>query len=176
MWTFGKKVAAGFGATFVLLAAIGIVAYRSIERLTDTSYLVAHSHNVLEHVAGVLGLLKDAETGQRGFVITGDEAFLEPYTEALVAIPKAVKDLRDLTTDNASQQRHLDEVESVIASKLVELDKSIELRRKGGFEPAQKMIASGRGKRFMDDLRRSLTQLEQEERQLLKQRANDVEA
>ena len=73
MLTFGKKVAAGFGLAFVLLAAIGAVAYRSIDTLTETSYRAAHSHGVLEHIAGVLSLMKDAETGQRGFVITGDE-------------------------------------------------------------------------------------------------------
>ncbi len=50
MWTFGRKIAAGFAVAIVLLAAIGAVAYRSIESLTKTSYAVAHSHDVLEHI------------------------------------------------------------------------------------------------------------------------------
>ncbi len=82
-WTFGKKIAAGFAISLVLLVAIGTVAYASISKLTRTSQWVTHTHEVLEHIAGVLSLLKDAETGQRGFVITGDEAFLEPYPHGL---------------------------------------------------------------------------------------------
>jgi CHASE3 domain sensor protein len=62
MWTFGKKVAAGFALSFVLLLGIGLIAYRGITSLTQTSYWVAHTHLVLEHLSNVLGLLKDAET------------------------------------------------------------------------------------------------------------------
>jgi CHASE3 domain sensor protein len=79
MWTLGRKIGAGFALSFVLLALIGVVAYRTVNALTATSYKVAHSHEVLEHFADLVGLLKDAETGQRGYVITGDETFLEPY-------------------------------------------------------------------------------------------------
>jgi methyl-accepting chemotaxis protein len=176
MWTFGKKVAAGFGLAFVLLATIGAVAYRSIDALTRTSYLVTHSHLVLEHIAGVLSLLKDAETGQRGFVITGDQAFLEPYTAATAGIGKMQKDLRDLTADNPVQQQRLDEAEPLIAAKLAELRQVIEIRRAAGFEPAAKEIKVGPGKRTMDDFRRLSDQMERDERELLKQRAAEVEA
>jgi hypothetical protein len=61
-WTFGKKIAAGFALSFVLLAAIGAIAYRSIDALSQTSYSVAHTHVALERIASVLSLLKDAET------------------------------------------------------------------------------------------------------------------
>ncbi len=175
MWTFGRKIAAGFAISFLLLAGIGLVAYRSIDSLTKTSYLVTHTHLVLEHIASVLSQLKDAETGPRGFVITGDEAFLEPYNSANAAIPKLVKELRELTADNPNQQKRLDEAEPLVAAKLEEMKRFIELRRTKGLAPAMKEIQSGRGKKFMDDLRRLTDQMEYEERGLLKKRADEVE-
>ena len=69
----------------------GIVSYRCIAALTQTSYLVTHTHLVLEHLTTAVSLLKDAETGQRGFVITGDDAYLEPYQHALTGIPTTLK-------------------------------------------------------------------------------------
>jgi methyl-accepting chemotaxis protein len=175
MWTFGKKLAIGFAISFILLLGIGSVAYRAIDAITKTSYWVAHTHSVLEHVAGVLSLLKDAETGQRGFIVTGEESYLEPYNAALPEIARVKKDLRELTIDNANQQRRIDEVEPLIAAKLAELGKIVEKRRSSGFESAQKIVLDGDGKRFMDDIRRILSQMENEERGLLKQRAEDTE-
>src|ERR1035438_3500594 len=109
-WTFGKKIAAGFALSFVLLAVIGAIAYRSINALSQTSYSVAHTHVVLEGIARVLSMLKDAETGQRGYIITGDESFLEPYQAAAPAIATTVNDLRELTSDNPAQQKRIDTV------------------------------------------------------------------
>jgi len=176
MWTFGRKIAAGFGLAFTLLVAIGLVAYRGTSSLTTTSYSVEHTHAVIEHIAALLSLMKDAETGQRGYVITGDEAFLEPYQHATGDIPKTVKDLRQLTSDNPRQQTRLDEADPLIAAKLAELKQTIDLRKASGFEPTQRIVQAGTGKKAMDDLRRVLADMDGEERELLKQRASDVEA
>src|SRR5262245_29722256 len=132
MWTFGKKIAGGFVVSSVLLIGIGIVAYRGTDSLAATSIHVTHTHQVLDHVASVLSLMKDAETGQRGFVITGDDAFLEPYNSAIAALPATVKELRALTADNRSQQTRLDETAPLIAGKLAELARTIALRRASG--------------------------------------------
>ncbi len=175
-WTFGKKIAAGFALSFVLLSAIGAVSYRSISTLSRTSYSVAHTHLVLEHLATVLSLLTDAETGQRGYLITGDESFLAPYQAAGAAIGKTVDALRELTSDNASQQHRIDEAQPRIAAKLSELKRTIDLRRQGDLEGATKIVQAGEGKKFMDDLRGILAQMEHEERNLLEQRAAEVEA
>ena len=176
MWTFGKKVGFGFGLAFLLLLIIGTVAYRSVDALTATSHLVAHTHEVLEHNAKVFGLMKDAETGQRGFVITGDEAFLQPYLEAIGTIDGVRSELRQLTRDNPAQQKRLDEVDGLIAAKLTELARTIKIRRDAGFQETANAIQAGSGKRAMDSLRVVLAQIEAEERELLKRRAEDVEA
>ena len=176
MWTFGRKIAAGFTLAFLLLVGIGIVAYRSISTLTATSYSVTHGHQVVEAIADVISLMKDAETGQRGYVITADDSYLEPYNQALDGVAKDVKQLRGLTADEADQQKRLDQAEPLIAAKLAELKETIELRRKQGLDPALKVILTGRGKKDMDNLRVVLAEMDREERDLLKQRADEVEA
>jgi methyl-accepting chemotaxis protein len=176
MWTFGRKIAAGFALAFLMLAAIGSVAYRSISSLSSTSQLVTHTHQVLEHIADVLSLLKDAETGQRGYVITGDEAFLDPYQTGTANVHTVVKELRELTVDNPNQQKRVDEAEPLIAVKLAELKQTVDLRRKGNLEETTKIVRGGEGKKIMDNLRLILAQMEHEERDLLKQRADEVEA
>src|ERR1700709_1351510 len=107
MWAFGKRIAVGFALAFALLLVIGGVSYRSISALTDNSYWVAHTHEVLEHVTAALAAIKDIEAGARGFVITGDEAFLEPFRAGMQNLPRAMKDLRTLTADNPVQQKRM---------------------------------------------------------------------
>ena len=175
-WTFGKKIAAGFALSFVLLLAIGAVSYRSINKLTDNDVWVTHTHEVLEHIAGVLNQLKDAETGQRGFVITGDEAYLEPYQSGSVQVGNVVKELRELTADNPNQQKRLDAAEPLIAAKLAELKQTVDMRRSGNLDETVKIVRGGQGKRFMDELRQILDQMDNEERGLLKQRSEEADA
>ena len=176
MWTFGRKIAVGFAMAFLLLLGIGAVAYRSITSLTDTNQLITHTYKVLEELSEVLSLLKDAETGQRGYVITGDDAFLEPYQTGVAGVPAVIKDLRDLTSDNAHQQERIAEAEPLIAAKLAELKLTIDLRRKGNLEETAKFIRGSEGKKIMDNLRRILDQMDHEERDLLKQRADEAAA
>ena len=176
MWTFGRRIAAGFAVAFALLAIIGIVAYRGINSLTDTSYAVAQTHLVMEKIEDIASEVSDVETGTRGFVITGDETFLEYYAIGTNALAQSVADLRALTADNPSQQKRLDEALGFISSKLAESKRVIDLRRSSGLEPAMKAVQAGAGKRYRDDLRRVLAQMESVERGLLKQRADDVEA
>lgn len=117
-WTFGKKIAAGFALSFVLMAIIGITAYRSINTLANTSQMVAHTHLVLERIADVLNVLQDAEIGGRGYIITGDEGFLEPYQNAQTKIVVTIDKLSTLIADNPAQQKRLAQAEPVIMAVL----------------------------------------------------------
>jgi len=175
MWTFGRKIAAGFTLAFLLLTVIGAVAYRSINSLTTTSRSVTHTHEVLEQISEMLSLLKDAETGQRGYIITGDDSFLDPYRNAVDTMPKVVEKLRSLTSDNPSQQKRLEEATPLIKAKLAKLQQGIDLRRKGDLMQATRIIVGGTGKKIMDDLRALAAQMEHEERELLGKRAEEVD-
>ena len=175
MWTFGRKIAVGFGISFVLLLGVGGVAYRGVDALAKASYSVAHTHQVIEHVVGLLSRLREAEASQRGFLLTGDENYLEPYNAAVAAEDKLSRELRALTADNATQQRRLDQAEPLVQARLAELAHNIQARRDGGLDAASKAVAAGTGKRTMDALRTICQQMEDEERELLHQRAEEVE-
>ena len=176
MWTFGRKIALGFGISFVLLLITGMVAYRGVDALTQASYSVTHTHQVIEHVVGMLSQLQEAEASQRGFLLTGEEAYLEPYNTAVGLVGKQSHELRTMTADNPTQQRRLDEAEPLVQTRLAEPAHNIQLRRDGGLDGGAKAVAAGTGKRTMDSLRAICQQMEAEERELLRQRAEEVEA
>ncbi|HEY2370107.1 MAG TPA: CHASE3 domain-containing protein, partial [Polyangiaceae bacterium] len=171
-WTFGRKIGLGFALALAVMLVIGSVSYRSTGVLVDNNRAVTHSHQVLEGLSHVLSLMKDAETGQRGFVITGDEAYLEPYQRSLDPLKAQLAELRALTSDNPRQQQRLAELTPLVDEKLAELKRTIELRRTSGFEATEKVIAGNVGKQYMDSIRTVLGQMDQEERTLLKQRGD----
>lgn len=177
MWTFGKKIATGFALALLLLLLIGGVAYRGITSLTETSYWVTHTHEVIERTSAVMTAVKDIETGARGFVITGNDAFLDPFVSGKKALPEILKDVRTLTGDNAAQQRRLAQLEPLVSEKTDEMNHFIEVRRApGGAEAAQRLVAAGEGKRTMDGIRRLLDDIQSAEHELLKVRAAEVES
>ena len=137
-WTVGRRLLAGFGLAAVTLALIAIVSYRNTHDLIENDALVAHSHLVRVQLADLTSLLKDTETGQRGYVITGDDAYLAPYQTALAKIHPALDDLRKLTADNANQLRRFAAIAPPIDAKLAELKQTIDLRKdeSKGFEAA----------------------------------------
>lgn len=175
-WTFGRKIAAGFTVSSALLVGIGLVSYSTINQLITTSGSVSHTHKVLEEIAGLFGSLQDAETGLRGYVITGDESFLEPYQAAREEFPKLLKDMKELTSDNPEQQKLLAQVESLANGKFANQKQNIELRREGKSELAVKNISAGHGKKFMDEIRHLFQQMENNETSLLKKRTADSDA
>ena len=153
-WTVGAKLATGFGVGLAIFIAIGAVSYQSTRTFMETSERVTHTHEVLGRLEAVLSLLKDAETGQRGYLLTGFERYLEPYNQASKDPDTEVKQIRELTSDNPNQQVRLDPLESLIADKLAELEETIELRRSRGIEAAVQIVVTDEGKRIMDDIRK----------------------
>lgn len=174
MVTFGKKIGVSFAITFLLLLIIGGVAYRNTELLVSTSKLVTHSQSVLEHISEVYSLLKDAETGQRGFLLTSRDSYLEPYLTATTALPQEVKALRDLTA-GSPQEQLVDQAEPLINSKLDELHRTIEARRTTGSEAALKIVLTDEGKKYMDDLRRVFDKMENAEKDVRKKCSDQVD-
>src|SRR4051812_3112754 len=117
-WTFGRKLALGFSIAVLTLLLIGFSGYRSTEHLIENERWVSHTHEVRTKLADLVSAVKDAETGQRGFVITADEAFLEPFRASLPEIARVTSDLRALTADNESQQRRLVLLQPLLDNKV----------------------------------------------------------
>jgi methyl-accepting chemotaxis protein len=174
-WTFGRKLALGFATAVLTLLVIGFSGYRSTEHLIENDQWVTHTHEVRTNLADLISVLKDAEAGQRGFVITADENFLEPYRSALPQIDKLVSSIRSLTLDNEIQQHRLATLQPLIDAKLAELKRTIELRRTAGFEPTMRVVAAGEGKVLMDQMRRVVSQMDEDEAALLKRRNVEAE-
>jgi len=165
-----QRVVASSGVAVVVLV-IGVVTYSGSIRTRDAGAWVEHTHLAIDRTRATISDLKDAETGQRGFILTGDEAYLAPYTNALTALAADTSALRLLTADNPVQQRHLDELAPLITARLAELDYSIELRRTQGLAAAVARLRTNRGKQIMDSLRARLATMESTERSLLATRS-----
>jgi PAS domain S-box-containing protein len=166
------KIAAGL-VTALLILLIGGASYYAVARSTRAAEAVSHTDSVLIEREQLLSALKDAETGARGYVLTGDTAFLEPFTSAEGKVAKALQGLRTLTADNPRQQARLDTLESV-GRQSVELHTQIvRLRRTGGYETARALIGTGQSKQVMDHAADILGQMDREERALLKDRTRE---
>ena len=153
---------------------IAVVSYRNTYHLIDNDSWVEHTYQVRLELADLLSELKDAETGQRGFLITGDESYLAPYQSALGSIKSTLDDLRKLTSDNPDQQRRLAALSKVADDKLAELKKTIDLRRTEGFDAAAKVVVTNVGKNYMDQARALLAEADQNEKDLLTRRAEEA--
>lgn len=173
-WAINNRIALSFGTTLVILVINAGVTYRNMLGAIADSYWVSHTNEVLAVLAGTVSTLKDAETGQRGYLITGQENYLEPYNAAIKSVNKYLQQLKKLTVDNSIQQQRLTTLEPKITNKLKELNQTIALRRQKGFAAAQQVVLSGRGKQEMDEIRALVAQMENDERQLLQRRTQNA--
>jgi methyl-accepting chemotaxis protein len=175
-WTFGRKVFAGFLASALVLALVGGVGYNSTHSLIQNEYWVSHTHQVRRELADLIKLLTDAETGQRGYVITGSDDYLAPYRAARADIDDTFATLRHDTADNRDQQQRLDRMRPLVDRKLAELERTITLRRAQGFEATRDVILGGEGIETMDEIRAIAREMDDEEVRLLTRRHGDAES
>jgi PAS domain S-box-containing protein len=175
-WTIGGKINFGFGTALGFLIIIGIISYRSTIELVDTVHRELHTHTVLSELDDILFHLQNAETGQRGFIITGEEHYLEPYYAAIMNIDRELASLRELTHANPHQQRQLATLEAMIAEKFAELKETVDLRRYEGFEAALRIIRTNRGKEVMDDIRALMNDMDDAGNALLRELDEQAEA
>jgi CHASE3 domain sensor protein len=131
---------------------------------------IEQTHQVIATLNQLFISLQDAETGQRGFVITGDESYLKPYQEAVTALTPTLAHLRELTAESETQSIRIGRLGMLVDDKLAELGRTIVLRRAAGFRVAATDIASNVGKDLMDDVRREVALVGTAERTLLQER------
>jgi methyl-accepting chemotaxis protein len=178
-WNVGTKIGTGFSLALAILVAIGLVAYRNTFKLTDTAERVERSHLVLQNLESALSTMKDAETGQRGYIITGEDRYLDPFNGAQDVVREKLKTLRELTGDNVNEQHRLEILEPLIngpEGKFAELQKVIDLRKDAakGFDAALQEVLTDKGKKTMDEIRKVVGEMEAEENALLKARAEEA--
>jgi PAS domain S-box-containing protein len=167
------QITAGIGMVVALLIFNAATSYRNTLKLIENEQWVSHTHEVLTELEATLSTLKDAETGQRGYLLTGEERYLEPYNSAIARINQQVVGLQQLTADNKRQQQRLRDLKIAIGSKLADLERTLNVRRKQNLAAAVRQIKTGRGKQLMEDIRQQIAVMTAEETQLLQQRARE---
>jgi PAS domain S-box-containing protein len=159
---------------FALAAAISVFAgyesYRNTVRFSEASEWRKHTYDVLRNIDAIGAGLVDAETGQRGYLLTGQEIYLEPYRVAIQNVGQKVGNLNSLTSDNPNQQKRIQVLRPLVEKKLGELQLTIDLRKKEGLASANKVVLEGSGKRLMDEIRALLSEITNEEEALLRTR------
>ncbi|MEA5623398.1 response regulator [Nostoc sp. UHCC 0251] len=173
---FFKRVAGGFGLASVILVLIGVISYQNTHTLINTSNQVQKTQEKINKLEELLSEMKDAETGQRGYILTGQESYLEPYQAVVTNIDPKIAKLKDLIADQPSQKKQFATLESLIAEKLVILKQTIYLRQNQGFEAALQIIQTNQGKHLMDDIRKTIHEIENEDKSLLKQQSQTAKA
>lgn len=159
--------------TVGLLLTLGVVAYTcraamGYDRLNDQ---VQRNHEVKEELSAVLRLVVDAETGQRGYLITDDPVYLEPYQEATSQIDARMARLDRLTKTSAPQQQKMSELRRIEKEELAVLQQTIQLDQEGHDLEAGQLVLTGVGRQRMDELRNIVAEMEKEEDRLLAVRA-----
>jgi CheY-like chemotaxis protein/signal transduction histidine kinase len=151
----------------VAVAIIALFSYKSLQSRETTADLVTHTVRVLERIQTLMSSLKDAETGQRGYLLTGDERYLVPFVDAKSALPGEFKRVAELIPDNPDQRQRLEVLEKLSGEKLEELDLTIAKRRAGDPAGALDVVKSDRGREAMDRIRVVVEEMSTEEQRLL---------
>ncbi len=143
-WNVGTKLGVGFGLVLVIVVIVGVVSYRSSVQQTQAADWVSHSHEVEGQMTLLLSDLQDAETGQRGYLITGVDRYLAPHTSGVAQVEEDRQALLKLVADNPKQVARVEILAPLIEYKLSELQETIDVRRTNSFvgSSASEIVAS----------------------------------
>ncbi|HKC06944.1 MAG TPA: CHASE3 domain-containing protein, partial [Methylomirabilota bacterium] len=169
----------GQTAALVLLVAAllvdAVLTLHNIREVATGVQWVSHTHEVLSEIEQAMSTLKDAETGQRGYLLTGERPYLEPYEQALPRLRGQLERLRALTIDNPPQTAHVLKLEQLTAERLAVLQQGVdrfqaEPDKSRALALSRQYLLQGEGKRVMDLVRDEVYGMQQLERALLVRR------
>ena len=170
------SAAVGFLVATIAVMVIAALSYGALQGTAAARDRVTRGVAVLDRLAALLSALQDAETGERGFLITGDESYLEPYTNGRAAFPGTLASLRGLVVDDREQRDRLAILEQIADERMTLLGQGITLRRAGDVDGAFGVVRSGRGKMLMDRARQLVAQMHAAETAALSVSQSDREA
>jgi len=151
----------------LMVAVFVVTLLDSVDRRRESARQVEHSYRVIGHLADLRARVVDAETGQRGYVITGDTAYLEPYRNARSDARATLATLRLETHGDPAQQRSLDLLTPLVSRRLDILEARLAIRRAQGFDAAREALVTGGGREAMDRIRAVLGEMQRHERREL---------
>ena len=154
----------GLGLSLALLLISSTASYISITNLITSSRMVRESHQTIDNLNSFLSIVKDAETGQRGFILTGDPSFLTPYNEAKEKIAENFNTLMPEIGNSALQKENLERLRLDIEKRMEVLDENLKSKKINGTVSNVDLL---KGKTYMDDVRSVIDSMQNEERRLL---------
>ena len=170
-----QLVLGGFGVIIVLTGITNFVSKSLNDSLSKANDWIIHTNNVTASLISIKNILIDAETGQRGFIITNRERYLEPYIQAKEDISEVIKTSKEKISDNPEQVNRLSRIEALADKKFEELAETIALKKAGKEQETLSLILSDKGKNIMDEIRQKIDEMLQIEKQLLEQRTKKAE-
>ena len=165
-----RLVISGLSVPIFLLAIAGWFHWRSLGDFQSARDRVARSHAVQRHLDAFFSSMKDAETGQRGFLLTHADDYLKPYLDALAVAPAELEVLKGLTADNPEQGKNLSRLGAMMADKFSEMGQTLALVRGGNPNDAIRLVREDTGQKIMEEIRETVAQMHGVERQLYVQR------
>ena len=174
-WSLTRGQTAALALLVAALLIDAVLTLHNIREVATSVQWVSHTHEVLGQVERVLSTLKDAENGQRGYLLTGERPYLEPYEQALARLPAQITRLRQLTIDNPPQTVHVLKLEQLAAERLAELRQGLErfqaeTDKNRATQLSRQYLLRGEGKRLMDLVRDEVYGMQELERALLTRR------
>ncbi len=174
-WQVERRLTlAGSVAAAFILMFVGWESYQQTVRVNESADARKNSYEAQLALDEALARLVDAETGQRGYLLTGDEAYLEPYREAIKNLDQVMGQLKVLTAANPNQQERLQALEPLIEKKLAELQMTIDLRKRKGLAAANQVVLAGQGRQWMDQIRVVLGEMRKEGNDLRRIRTQEM--
>ncbi len=168
--SFHKRILAWFTLTFIVLGLIAYTNYSNFKRLNEEKEWVDHTYLVIGELTGVLSDLKDIQSSQRGYVITGLKDYLAPFSLAAPELKEKLVRLKHLTSDNSLQSRRLSRVDKEARIRVEIAERIIDAYDKEGQAAAMAMVREGSGKKEMDQIRVLISEMIGEETHLLEMR------
>ncbi len=166
----------GFGAILAIVVGVGIVSKLSMSRLTYALDWLNHTYKVKTELKTIAKSLVDAETGQRGFIFTSKEDFLEPYYHSQTTLQDQFKTLELLTNETVEQRDNVKKLKELSEQKMEELALTIALKKAGKSQEVREIVLSGKGKLIMDQIDAHLQDMDAVENQLLAHRTAEVKS
>lgn len=169
--SFKRNLLVSYGTSLFLLIISSIASFISIHNLLESQDWVNHTNKVITKLGNVMSVLKDGETGQRGYLLTGQVEFLEPYNGASQKANQLMDEVKEMTLDNPTQQQAIEQLRDISTKRLVQLQRLID-DKKAGLAPSLEDLRSGKVQ--MDESRKLVQQMQDREQLLLNGRTGTV--
>jgi PAS domain S-box-containing protein len=175
-WQIELKTRVWFWGALALLLILGGVSYQTTLRFRRAEEWESRIEAELAKLDDISSQSKNAEIAERGYLITGDERYVQPYREAVHTIEQELTDLRMMTADNPNLHQEIDILAPLITTNEAVMNRMVDVRKNQGFDPAAQVVLINQGQQTLDDVLQSIAKVEDEQDRLLQQKTYESDA